>query len=131
MAAAERKTVNDDLCRARGFQLAGRQLEAADVTDRGVVQVTIPELEPRPADLAELLDDVDLAVSIRIAEADDAPRSARRVGRGPRPAPQDHVDVAVPVDDEMPAFADAAFMDDQRAKSRRQRQTAIAGIARR
>ena len=48
-----------------------------------------------------------------------------------RAAPQNHVDVAVIVDDDVAALADAAFVHDERAESGRQRQAAVVRIARR
>ena len=48
--AADGESVDDDLGGTCRLQLARRQLEAADVRDRGVVQIAVSQLEAGAAD---------------------------------------------------------------------------------
>ena len=130
VAAADGKSIDDDLRRARRLQLSRRQLEAADVRRRRVVEIAVPQLEAGAADGPELLaDDIGFTVAVRVAKPDDAAGRIRFGGTRPRAAPQDDVDVAVVVDDDVAALADAAFVHHERAESGRQRQAAVVRIA--
>jgi hypothetical protein len=72
--AADGKSINDDLLGTCRLQLAWRQLEAADVRDRGVIQVAVSQLETGPPNRPEFLaDDIGFAVSVGIAQSDDSP----------------------------------------------------------
>ena len=76
--AADGKSGDDDLGGTRRLQLARRQLEAADVRRRGVIQIAVSQLETgtpyRPEFLA---DDIGFAVAVGIAQSDDPSRPKR------------------------------------------------------
>ncbi len=132
VAAADRESLDDNLRWATRSEFPGRQLEPADVIHRGVVEISVPQLETRPADRPKLLaDDVDFAISVRVPESDDATRRERLFWRRARTAPRNHVNIPVAVDEDMAAFADASVVNDERAEARGQGQTAIVGITRR
>ena len=98
--------------------------------DGRVVKIAVSQLESGAADVAELLaDDIGFAVAVGVAKSDDA-SGRKRFGRTrPGAAPQDDVDVAVVVDDDVTALADAALVHDERAEPGGQRQAAIIRIA--
>ena len=96
--------------------------------DGRVVQIPVAQLESGAADGAEFLaDDIGFAVAVGVAKADDA--AGRRFVGLAAAASQDHVDVAVVVDDDVAALADAALVHDERAESGGQRQAAVVRIA--
>ena len=79
VAAADRKAAHDDFRGCARAQLAGCELEAADVIDRRVVEIAVSQLETGAAHVTEFLaDHVDFAVSVGIAKPDDAARSEGR-----------------------------------------------------
>src|SRR5687768_2060640 len=67
VTAADRKSIDDDFRRTRGFQLTWCQLEASNMCNGCVVKVAVSQFESGAADSAELLaDDVSFAVAVGI-----------------------------------------------------------------
>ena len=113
-----------------GFSSPGVSLKRPIDVGLGKVEIAVSQLETGTARVAEPLgDDVGFPVAVRIAEADDAARLPGLPVRRSGTAAQDDVDVAVRVDDDVTAFADA-LMDDERTKSGRQRKAAVVCITR-
>ena len=123
MLALHRQVDDDRLCGAGGLQLAFSELVSFDGTRRRKIKISVPKRDARRPLCAEVLFQIGAAVAVRVAQADDAALLAAVVL-------ERHEHIAVGCDGEMPRGPEAVG-DHDRAKSRRQRDAAIVGIARR
>src|SRR3954469_1756600 len=109
MPGLERNALNDDLTRATRHELRVAALVAHDGLALVDVEVAVRERDAGVPGLADVLDDVRLAIARRIAQRDDR-HCGSRTGRSPRSFDR-RVHVAVGSDDDMAGVADAVGED--------------------